>query len=79
MNNNSGSNIVSVLKQKMNDTKEEITKYKEKVQDLENKIQVNYYRVSQIKSQVSYNSSNIGTIGIVLGHPVNYSNYMDLF
>ena len=42
MNNNSGSNIVSVLKQKMNDTKDEITKYKEKVQDLENKIQVKW-------------------------------------
>ena len=40
MNNNATSNIVSVLKQKMTDTREEALKYKDKIQELENKYQV---------------------------------------
>ena len=40
MNNNASSNIVSVLKQKMTDTREEAIKYKEKILELENKFQV---------------------------------------
>ena len=40
MNNNASSNIVSVLKQKMMDSREEALKYKEKIQELENKFQV---------------------------------------
>ena len=40
MNNNASSNIVSVLKQKMMDSREEALKYKEKIHDLENKFQV---------------------------------------
>ena len=45
MNNNATSNIVSVLKQKMTDTREEALKYKDKIQELENKYQVrNFYK-----------------------------------
>ena len=40
MNNNATSNIVSVLKQKMTDTREEALKYKDKIQELENNYQV---------------------------------------
>ena len=40
MNNNSGSNIVAALKQKMADTREEVSRFKDKIQDLENSIQV---------------------------------------
>lgn len=40
MNNNTSSSIVSVLKQKMADTREEASKIKEKIQDLENSVQV---------------------------------------
>ena len=39
MNNNPTSNIVSVLKQKMTDTRDEVAKYKEKILDLENSMQ----------------------------------------
>ena len=45
MNNNATSNIVSVLKQKMTDTREEALKYKDKIQELENKFQVRSWSI----------------------------------
>ena len=43
MNNNTSSgNIISILKQKMQDSKDEITKNKEHIIDLDQQIQVNF-------------------------------------
>ena len=40
MNNNPTSNIVSALKQKMTDTREETLRYKDKIQEMESRFQV---------------------------------------
>ena len=43
MNNNTSSgNIISILKQKMQDSKDEITKNKEHIIELDQQIQVNF-------------------------------------